>query len=330
MNLRPRSRRDRGRGDGRHGHRRVPGGRADRAAGHDPEGQDQLPAVQLPGPGVRCLPARRRHVLPARRHAQHAEQQKRRPSRTSSPRCPRTATSRSRTSTARSAGRRGRVPRDVYEADGLHTVADHGAVEHRHVGRAAGQTPGAGPEVRGLRRLAERHEHGHRRGRREHGARCSTALGTKARAKGLWVYGHNHDKEFSTKLPVRRQRRRRQGDGAGPGGRDAQHRSVAGDVRDRRPLGARGPQVQHRRAGRVPAQVLQAHLDAARQGLGPDAERRARSRRRTSRASPTPAARRTSPAGRASSRPRPTSTTTTGSTTSRRTRSPRPRSRSTC
>ena len=25
-------------------------------------------------------------------------------------------------------------------------------------------------------------------------------LGTKARAKNLWVYGHNHDAEFSTKL----------------------------------------------------------------------------------------------------------------------------------
>ena len=25
-------------------------------------------------------------------------------------------------------------------------------------------------------------------------------LGTKARAKGLWVYGHNHDAEFATKL----------------------------------------------------------------------------------------------------------------------------------
>ena len=89
--------------------------------------------------------------------------------------------------------------RQEFESRGLHAVADHGAVD-------AGTWDARLDEAQalGLKYVGS--------GGWPNGTNMNTVegavnmgsvlnqLGTKARAKGLWVYGHNHDAEFSTKL----------------------------------------------------------------------------------------------------------------------------------
>ena len=89
--------------------------------------------------------------------------------------------------------------RQEFESRGLHAVADHGTVD-----TGAWDTRLAQAQALGLKYVGS--------GGWPNGTSMSTVegaenmgrvlneLGTRARAKGLWVYGHNHDAEFSTKL----------------------------------------------------------------------------------------------------------------------------------
>ncbi len=89
--------------------------------------------------------------------------------------------------------------RQIFESYGMHAVADHGTVDTaswdarleqaqrlglKYVGSGGWPTGTDMDTVEGAVNMGQ----------------VLNQLGTKARAKGLWVYGHNHDAEFRTKL----------------------------------------------------------------------------------------------------------------------------------
>jgi len=89
--------------------------------------------------------------------------------------------------------------RKLYESYGLHAVADHGTVDAgswdarlEQAQRLGLKYVGSGgwPTGTNMDTVAGAVNMGH----------VLNELGAKARAKGLWVYGHNHDAEFRTKL----------------------------------------------------------------------------------------------------------------------------------
>src|SRR4051794_26068592 len=89
--------------------------------------------------------------------------------------------------------------RALYESNGLHMVADHGAVNTGTWDARLEQAQKLGLKYVGSGGWPDGTNMNTVEGAVNMGA-VLNQLGTKARAKGLWVYGHNHDAEFSTKL----------------------------------------------------------------------------------------------------------------------------------
>ena len=89
--------------------------------------------------------------------------------------------------------------RAKFEADGLHAVADHGTVDEGSWDQRLADAKALGLKYVGSGGWPNGTNMDTVEGAKNMGA-VLNRLGTKARAQGLWVYGHNHDKEFSTKL----------------------------------------------------------------------------------------------------------------------------------
>ena len=89
--------------------------------------------------------------------------------------------------------------REKYESRGLHAVADHGAVDEGTWDARLTQAQELGLKYVGSGGWPAGTNMNTVEGAQNMGA-VLNRLGTKARAKNLWVYGHNHDAEFSTKL----------------------------------------------------------------------------------------------------------------------------------
>ena len=249
----------------------------------------------------------------------------RRRSRTCSPRCPRTAS----TSFENFNGTFGWSDaeyRSLFESYGLHAVADHGAVDTGTWDARLEQAQRLGLKYVGSGGWPDGTNMNTVEGAVNMG-RVLNELGTKARAKGLWVYGHNHDAEFRTKLKY---------DVNGDGVKETVPAIEVVMLNTDPSLVTFEIDVHWalRRASATTSRTTSSQFlrkySKRISMLHVKGSTRTRTTRADFRASPTPAARTTSPTGSRSSPPRPTSTTTTGSTTSRRTRSPRPRSRSTC
>ena len=89
--------------------------------------------------------------------------------------------------------------RSIFEGYGLHAVADHGAVDTGTWDARLEQAQRLGLKYVGSGGWPAGTNMDTVEGAVNMG-RVLNELGTKARAKGLWVYGHNHDAEFRTKL----------------------------------------------------------------------------------------------------------------------------------
>ncbi|MDA0173769.1 hypothetical protein OJ998_32005 [Solirubrobacter taibaiensis] len=89
--------------------------------------------------------------------------------------------------------------RQKFEERGLHAVADHGTVDEGSWDARLVQAQELGLKYVGSGGWPSGTNMNTVEGAQNMGA-VLNRLGTKARAKNLWVYGHNHDAEFSTKL----------------------------------------------------------------------------------------------------------------------------------
>ncbi|MDA0138800.1 hypothetical protein OJ962_14960 [Solirubrobacter sp. CPCC 204708] len=89
--------------------------------------------------------------------------------------------------------------RAKYEEHGLHAVADHGAVDEGSWDARLAQAKALGLKYVGSGGWPAGTNMDTVEGAVNMGA-VMNRLGAKARAQDLWVYGHNHDKELSTKL----------------------------------------------------------------------------------------------------------------------------------
>jgi sugar phosphate isomerase/epimerase len=89
--------------------------------------------------------------------------------------------------------------RNEFESRGLHAVADHGTVDEGSWDARLEQAQALGLKYVGSGGWPAGTNMNTVEGAKNMGA-VLNRLGTKARAKGLWVYGHNHDAEFATKL----------------------------------------------------------------------------------------------------------------------------------
>jgi len=89
--------------------------------------------------------------------------------------------------------------RKTFESYGMHAVADHGTVDTGTWDARLAQAQALGLKYVGSGGWPNGTNMDTVEGAVNMG-KVLNELGAKARAKGLWVYGHNHDKEFSTKL----------------------------------------------------------------------------------------------------------------------------------
>src|SRR4051794_3624226 len=89
--------------------------------------------------------------------------------------------------------------RQEFESRGLHAVADHGTVDTGTWDQRLAEAQALGLKYVGSGGWPNGTNMNTVEGAENMG-RVLNALGAKARAKNLWVYGHNHDTEFSTKL----------------------------------------------------------------------------------------------------------------------------------
>ena len=89
--------------------------------------------------------------------------------------------------------------RQEFESRGLHAVADHGTVDTGTWDARLEQAQALGLKYVGSGGWPNGTSMGTVEGAENMG-RVLDELGTRARAKNLWVYGHNHDAEFATKL----------------------------------------------------------------------------------------------------------------------------------
>jgi sugar phosphate isomerase/epimerase len=89
--------------------------------------------------------------------------------------------------------------RRLFESYGLHAVADHGAVDTGTWDARLAQAQALGLKYVGSGGWPNGTDMNTVEGALNM-ARVLNELGTKARAKGLWVYGHNHVDEFAKKL----------------------------------------------------------------------------------------------------------------------------------
>jgi len=89
--------------------------------------------------------------------------------------------------------------REKFESRGLHAVADHGAVDEGTWDARLAEAKALGLKYVGSGGWPAGTNMDTVEGAKNMGA-VLNRMGAKARAQGLWVYGHNHDKEFSTKL----------------------------------------------------------------------------------------------------------------------------------
>jgi sugar phosphate isomerase/epimerase len=89
--------------------------------------------------------------------------------------------------------------RNEFESRGLHAVADHGAVDEGTWDARLQQAQQLGLKYVGSGGWPAGTNMNTVEGAQNMGA-VLNRMGVKARAKNMWVYGHNHDAEFSTKL----------------------------------------------------------------------------------------------------------------------------------
>jgi sugar phosphate isomerase/epimerase len=89
--------------------------------------------------------------------------------------------------------------RAKFEERGLHAVADHGAVDEGSWDARLAEAKALGLKYVGSGGWPNGTNMNTVEGAENMGA-VLNRLGAKARAEGLWVYGHNHDAEFSTQL----------------------------------------------------------------------------------------------------------------------------------
>jgi sugar phosphate isomerase/epimerase len=89
--------------------------------------------------------------------------------------------------------------RALFESYGMHAVADHGTVDTGTWDQRLEQAQRLGLKYVGSGGWPNGTNMDTVEGAVNMG-KVLNELGAKARAKNLWVYGHNHDKEFSTKL----------------------------------------------------------------------------------------------------------------------------------
>ena len=89
--------------------------------------------------------------------------------------------------------------REKFESRGLHAVADHGTVDEGTWDARIAEAKALGLKYVGSGGWPAGTNMNTVEGAQNMGA-VLNRLGVKAKAQGLWVYGHNHDAEFATKL----------------------------------------------------------------------------------------------------------------------------------